>query len=165
MPDYLNEMGKWSKRFTIVLLVIIAFVCWGLLILGFVSEWNRPPNKPLELGPMITVVAIFGGSGLISVWMLARLMRRTRARNGVTMMPLWFIEAFGFAFGAAVCATAILFRQPWIFSIVVPTFCAMIFIRRNLAARSVSREHVPPPEGVDPNEIPGDRRARDHSNS
>src|SRR5580704_11157652 len=108
MADYLGEVGKLGRVLAIIGLTVStllfgpAFLCVvGMLILNMPAD----AEKARTMFGQAVVAGVFGGA---SLWMLVRLLARTRARNRVTIMPIWFIEFFGVPFLSGIVVVAIM---------------------------------------------------------
>jgi hypothetical protein len=81
-------------------------------------------------------LVVFTLFSLATSWMLVRLLRNARARNGKTTMPEWFIQAFGVLMLAAIGLVAVTQRNPLFFCEACGVALAMVGIRSLLRAPS-----------------------------
>src|SRR5262245_18909361 len=131
MPEYLKEVGRTARLLSIVGLSLTTVIL-GLLTFLIVYDLasGRVPGR--DRGLLTAAGLLFGLLLFASGWMLLRLLRRTRSANGVTMMPAWFIQAFGVLLGGGVLFAAIVGRQ-WLFTVQgAGVIVSMIFVPRLL---------------------------------
>jgi hypothetical protein len=135
MPDYLSEVGK-SGRVLAIFCLTVSTLIFGPTFLGIVAmailDMPTDAEKARALIGSAVVFGVFAGA---SLWMLVRLLVRTRARNGLTLMPIWFIEFFGVLFVTGNVILAIVERSPWLVAESLSVCAAMIFVRRNVRAK------------------------------
>jgi hypothetical protein len=95
-PDYLSEAGKWLRVLSAVVLAPFALLfalapvgcAVALVVFTTRGEWNL-------VTAMAFAAAVNGLIGAALVWLVVRLFRGRRAANGVTVLPLWFIQVVG----------------------------------------------------------------------
>jgi hypothetical protein len=97
--------------FAIVGLALAAAVLAALNILLVIVAANQQARAEIP-GPLMGCALMFGFLSFASAWMLARLLRRSRSANQITMMPVWFIQLFGVLFGAGIVFMALAWDQP-----------------------------------------------------
>jgi hypothetical protein len=135
LPDHLGEVGKFGRALGIVCLTVSTLL-FGAAFLGLVAMLILDMPADAEKVRSLIISAIFSGAFAgVSLWMLVRLLTRTRARNGVTLMPIWFIELFGILLLGGVVAWAITLRSPLLFVESLSVTGAMLFVRRKVRAR------------------------------
>lgn len=83
----------------------------------------------VPVGPLLGCLVVFGTLTLACGWISIRLIRKHRAANGRTVMPEWFIQAFGFVFLIGICFTALMNGRMWLFGEAVGVAFAMIGVR------------------------------------
>jgi hypothetical protein len=106
VTEYLHEIGKTGRRLAICGLGLTAAVSAAINIAVIVVPMD--PRARAEIpGTLLATGLVFGCITFASVWMLLRLLRKGRASNKVTMMPVWFIQVFGLLFAAAIGFAAI----------------------------------------------------------
>jgi len=110
MTDYLQDVGRFGRSLAIAGLAVVATVLAVLNVLVAALLMN-PKARAEILGPLLLSGLTFGLLSLATVWMLVRLLRRIRSANGVTTMPLRFIQVCGLLFGSAVIVTAVIGGQ------------------------------------------------------
>jgi len=131
MPDYLKEVGRTARLLSVVGLSLTTFIL-GLSTFLIVYDLASGRVPARDRGLLTAAGLLFGLLLFASGWMLLRLLRRTRSANGVTMMPAWFIQAFGVLLGGLVLLAAIVGRQ-WLFTVQgAGVIVSMIFVPRLL---------------------------------
>jgi len=97
VADYLQPVGPWGKRFAIVAMVAVSLlgaILTARLVASMIERRSLHfQGKPLWVGACVVAV-LTAASG----WLAIRLLSGQRSINGVTVMPVWFIEAFGALF-------------------------------------------------------------------
>jgi hypothetical protein len=99
MTDYLQPVGNGLRRIAVLICLPAALVAAAVtaLVVTEMVQRGRIDNqgKPLWIAAVVcTLIAVACG------WMSVRLWSG-RSANGVTILPLWFIELFGAVFLAA----------------------------------------------------------------
>jgi hypothetical protein len=140
MTDYLAEVGKRARSLAVAALTT-ATIIFGLAFFGLIAMTirDKPANADewrIAVGSLL-VSGTFAG---ISLWMLSRLLRRTRSRNGITTMPLWFIELWGVVLACVLLIEAIVDRSLWMLAGSISLVGAMLFVRRSV--RNKLRQQV-----------------------
>jgi hypothetical protein len=135
MTDYLAEVGRRGRSLAVAALTI-ATAIFGLAFVGLIAMTIR--DKPADAdewriaGGSLFVSGTFAG---VSLWMLSRLLRSTRSRNGITTMPLWFIELWGVVLACVLLIEAIVDRSLWMLAGSTSVVFAMLFVRRSVRNR------------------------------
>lgn len=129
-PNYIAEMDDWARKASIAALVPALIICAACLSVALAVAILWLPNKPgVPIGPLIGCVLIFGFLTFATSWMVIRLIRHERSRNGRTIMPESFIQLFGCIFLLGMLATAILNRNVWLIGESIGIVSAMMGIR------------------------------------
>ena len=94
MADYLAPVGPLGRRFALVscfIATLISAAFSGITVAAMVQQGSFFDNngKPLWVGACLMAFLT-----LVTGWMTARLWSGASG-NGVTLMPVWFIEVFG----------------------------------------------------------------------
>lgn len=97
MSDYLKPMNRTVRWLAAAALAVAVLILAGILLLLAIS-----PAQKLDDTKLAVIIAVLGSLLVASAWMLVRLLRGTTTESGRTMMPTWFIRAFGVAFMAGV---------------------------------------------------------------
>ncbi len=96
MTDYLRPVGVLGKRFALIACLAATFVgaTVTVLVVATMIEQRvvQHQGEPLWLG--VCIVALLT---VAAGWLSVRLWSGALA-NGITLMPLWFIETFGALF-------------------------------------------------------------------
>jgi hypothetical protein len=130
MTDYLRPVGLLGRRLALLACLVTTFVgatATAIAVAGMIQDKVvQHQGKPLWLG--------VGCAGLLTAaagWLSVRLWSGALA-NGVTLMPVWFIEAFGALFLTAILW--LLWTGPWraIVFEAVSIGVAMLLIRRQV---------------------------------
>jgi hypothetical protein len=138
MRDYLQPAGKLARIICFIASVISAALCaFASVVLwtGMIRERSFTFNgKPLWIGALI-IAAVGAAAAFIAV----RLVRGEIAPNGVTTMPVWFIQVFGIFLLIGVAFVAYDKRSA-LYAIEGFFVCvAMILVGRNAARRNKDR--------------------------
>ena len=135
MPDYLRQVSNPARMLAVICLML-STLFFGAAFLGLLAMTiQRIPagaEKVRESIGQLLVGAVFA---TVSLWMLVRVLRRTRAPNGVTIMPIWFIELFGVLLFGGNVVFAIMERSPGLVLEALSVAGAMIFVRRKVRAK------------------------------
>lgn len=131
-PDYTADVRRPTKWMAISLLM--AATLTSILCLALAVGVAIIGGKELPATALWGCLAIFTFFSLASGWMLIRLLRNVRARNGRTTMPEWFIQAFGVVLLAAICVVAFTERRPLLLGEAMGVAVAMMGIRSLLRA-------------------------------
>jgi hypothetical protein len=96
MIDPFAEVGKWLR--VLSGLALGAFACLfalpvlimpiGLVALALQAEWELVAFVAISVPVYAVLAAVF-------FWLARRLLRGTKSPNGITVIPLWFIQAVG----------------------------------------------------------------------
>jgi hypothetical protein len=93
MSGHLEPLGQPTRTLAVVACAVAAIVALGMaaFVLAVLIQKGEfaPGGKPVWAG-LLVLVAI----GFASAWIAVRL-SANRSSNGVTILPFWFIEAFG----------------------------------------------------------------------
>src|SRR5205807_5989695 len=106
MTDYLQEVGRTGRLLAVLGLALAAAVLAALNVVLVIVAAQQQARAEIP-GPLIGCALMFGFLSFASAWMLARLLRRARSSNQITMMPVWFIQLFGVFIGALIVFTAL----------------------------------------------------------
>ena len=94
MSDYLQPVGKASRNFSIVGSTLTSIICLLLSVFLWTDMIQRhsfnDQGKPLWIAAL--AVGVIGCAGAFIAW---RLVRRLTSGNGLTVMPIWFIQLSG----------------------------------------------------------------------
>ena len=134
MADYLQPVGKAGRvisiigcTFTSLVCLIVSLLLWTDMIRRQSFEYE---GKPLWIGGLV-----IGFIGLAAAFIAWRLVRRDAAANGITVMPVWFIQLFGILFLVGLCFASF-YRGTTVFMVQgVIISLAMIFIGRQIARK------------------------------
>ena len=126
-PDYTANVSEPERYSAVVALMLGTIVSAFCLLLMLAFAMFGDDDGPA--GPLYLCLAIFGTTTIVCGWILIRLLRRRRASNGRTVMPLWFIQVFGVLFLTGLCATAFFNGHRWLAAEAVGAALAMIGIR------------------------------------
>ncbi len=106
-----NVSGPVRSIATVAMLFVccVSSACL-LIIIGllFVVHDNAP------WGHIVGSISIFGFLSFTSGWISVRLIRKQRAANGQTLMPIWFVQIFGMLFLIGSVTSAVIIRQFWL---------------------------------------------------
>lgn len=134
MTDYLQPIGPKGRRYALIAaLTATLFFAAGIFILIAAMTPNAPRfNGGKPLWPAIGTLALLAS---VSGWLSLRLWLGHSA-NGVTLMPVWFIETCGAVFMLAILFSLLDGGWHWMVpgGISIPT--AMLLIRRQVRRRS-----------------------------
>jgi hypothetical protein len=133
--DYLEQVGKPGRTLAIVCLAVSSLLFGTASLFNVVKIACALIAKEDEAKQWIGATALGCLLAGISIWMLIRLVRGTRARNGITTMPIWFLEVLGAMLLAGCVASWILGGLEWIFFEAVFAFGGMLFLRQKINAR------------------------------
>src|SRR3954469_7705473 len=107
MTDYLKDIGRAGRIVTIALLGLTATALDAMIALIVVAMLRAKP----EAG----AIAVFGATILFlgtfasaAVWMILRLLREDGSSEGVTIIPVRFIQGFGLLMLAGAVASAVM---------------------------------------------------------
>lgn len=81
-----------------VMAVAAVFFALHVLILpvGVIAIWFFGEQEERELAPFLAMaIPVYAAAALFFFWLARRLLRGERAANGVTVLPLWFIQISG----------------------------------------------------------------------
>jgi hypothetical protein len=131
MPDYFREVGGAARVLAIVGLSLTTLIMGTALLLA-IAMLLCGVFQCGDGVPVWPSAALFAFMTFASGWMLLGLLRRTRSANGVTMMPVWFIQLLGVLFGAGVVFLAIEKEEPWILLGLFGIVGTMVFLPRLL---------------------------------
>jgi len=124
---FVSDVSGPVRLFAIAAMLAVALICGAcfLIVTGvvIVAIDQAPP------GPVIGTIGLFGFLTFASGWISIRLLRKQRAANGRTVMPVWFIQLFGIVFLIAFIITAIVLRQIWLLGGGIGIALTMIGIR------------------------------------
>ena len=134
MPDYLKRVSSGGRILSILGCSAASIICLVLSVMLWTDMLRRHSfehdSKPLWMAAVVVIVLGLG-AGFIS-W---RLIRRATAENGITTMPLWFIQIFGVLLLLGLSFVAIN-RGDMLFLYEGASVClAMIFISRHIARK------------------------------
>ena len=134
MADYLQPVSRAWRITSIVGCTITSIICLLLSLLLWTDMIRRHSfhyqGKPLWIAA--AVVAVIGLSAAFIAW---RLVRRHAAANGVTVMPIWFIQLFGVLLLVGLCFVAY-HRGNVLFMVEGVSLClAMILVGRHIGKR------------------------------
>ena len=90
MFDYLQPMGGLSRRLAAVAFLLVALL-FALVVVAVVASAVR--QGALDDGELVGLL-VCGVIASLFAWMALRLWVN-RSANGVTILPVWFIEVFG----------------------------------------------------------------------
>ena len=113
-----------------VAMAVSTLVCCACFLVSVAIAIIAIDKAPI--GPLLGCLGIFGALTLTCGWISIRLIRKHRAANGRTVMPEWFIQAFGFVFLIGICLTALVNGRMWLFGEAVGVAFAMIGVRHLL---------------------------------
>ena len=139
MQDYLQPAGRLWRFSCIAASVLAAAMSLSASAFMWYHMFEEGTfqfdGKPLWIGVLILTVV-----GLAAAFVAIRLTRGSIASNGVTSMPVWFIQSFGGLLLVGVGAVAY-DRGDWVFAIRGWLLCvAMIFVSWNIAKRRRKKE-------------------------
>ncbi len=134
MADYLQPVSRAWRITSIVGCTLTSVICLLLSVMLWTDMIRRHSfdyeGKPLWMG-----AAVVGVIGLASAFIAWRLVRRQAAANGVTVIPIWFIQVFGVLLLSGFCFVAY-HRDSVVFMFEGISIClAMIFVGRHIARR------------------------------
>lgn len=99
--DRATATVSWPMRWLAIGELTLAVPLFALIVVILATIPLREPDLLLrDLATLVAVVAFLSALMAASAWMLTRLLRKTVSRNGVTMMPTWFVRVCGVAFSA-----------------------------------------------------------------
>ena len=134
MTDYLQPVGRAWRIISIVGCTLTSIVFLSLSLLAW-TDMIRRHSLDYEGGPLWMGAVFAGVIGAAAAFIAWRLVRRNTAANGVTVMPVWFIQLFGFLLLAGLCFVAY-FQGTALFLVEGVAVClAMIFVGRHIAGR------------------------------
>ena len=134
MTDYLQPVGRTWRITSIVACTLTSIICSLLSLLLWTDMIQRHSldfeGKPLWMAAVL--VAFTGAAAAFVAW---RLVRRHAVANGITVMPIWFIQLFGVLLLVGLCLVAyyrgtVLFLVEGVFASL-----AMIFVGQYIAKR------------------------------
>lgn len=131
MADYLQPVSDGVRRIAALACLLASLVSGSmtcLVIAGMIERGRLDHNgKPLWIG-----AAICGLIAAATGWMTVRLWIG-RSTNGVTVLPIWFIELFGLLFFIALVWVGI--QKGWMLgvSMAVGVAISMLMVRRAIA--------------------------------
>ncbi len=143
MRVYLKPIGPWGQCFAIVTMVAvcaIGSVITAALIASMIEARSvQYQGKPLWVAACVVVV-LTAASG----WLAVRLLSGRSSANGVTVMPVWFIEAFGGLF--LVGMVWLLFTKNAVTAAAggVGVGLSMLLIRRQVRSRVCEQDNQAP---------------------
>ena len=134
MSDYLQPVGRVWRIASIICCAFTSAICLLLSLLMW-TDMIRRHSFDYEGKPLWVGAAIVGVVGVVAAFVVWRLARRRPAANGITAMPVWFIQVFGLLLLAGICifiyyreATVVMFEG-------VMISLAMIFVGRHIAKK------------------------------
>ncbi len=136
-PDYTAEQSEALRRLSGVALALAALTCSCCLILATAFAVADVPNKPW--GPLVGCLIIFSTLTFGTIWMSIRLIKKQRAENGFTTMPLVFIQICGMLFLAGLVFVAIQNQNLWIGIEGVAVAFAMLTIRSLIRKKQIEQ--------------------------
>jgi hypothetical protein len=142
VTDYLQPVGKAGRIVSIVGCMITAIVCQLVSIVVATDMIQRGSinyqGKPLWMS--VLVLGLLGGAAAFIAW---RLVRRHASANGITILPVRFIQLSGILLLTGLCFVA-WYRGSVIFMFeAVPIFVAMIFVGTHIAKKQRQRDRRP----------------------
>ena len=127
MADYLQPVSDGMRRMTALVCISVALVAaaaTGLVIAAMIRDGRLDHDgKPVWIGAVVC--------GLIALafgWMAVRLWSG-RSANGVTVLPVWFIEVFGCFFLTCMVWVAVERGLDWGIVPAIGVAVAMVRIR------------------------------------
>ncbi len=131
--DYLQPVGNGTQRIAAIACLMAGLVATAttvVVVAGMIQRGRLDYNgKPLWVAAVIC--------GLIAVacgWLTVRL-AVGQSKNGVTVLPLWFIEAFGMLFLIGTVWVGYEYGLIWGGTSAVSVAVAMILVRRAVRQR------------------------------
>jgi hypothetical protein len=152
MTDYLRPVGPAWRRLALIVCVPASLVC-GTLTLLLVLDMIHRGSPEIQGKPLWVAACVLGVLALSSRWIVVRLWRGTIA-NGVTLMPVWFIEVFGALLLMACIWLLISGRWAFGLSAALGVAVSMLLIRRQVRRR----RHEMEAPAEDPPTDPGEQR-------
>jgi ATP-dependent Clp protease adaptor protein ClpS len=149
MADYLQPVGDATRRIAAFACLLAALVAAPVTLLIVIDMVRRGDfyydGKPLWVGAVVC-----GLIATASGWMAVRLWT-DRSANGVTILPVWFIEVFGVLFLTGTIWVGVERGGLWDGSVAIGigVGVAMLLIRRAVRHRA--------PEAMAPTGSPGPR--------
>ena len=134
MTDYLHPVGRAWRTSSIVASTLASIVC---LVLSFVlgTDMMRRQSLTYDDKPLWLALVLVGAVGVASAFIAWRLVGRRASANGVTDIPVWFIQLFGVLLLLGFCFVAY-HRGTSVFMVEGAMVClAMIFLSRRIATR------------------------------
>jgi hypothetical protein len=156
MTDYLQPLGDGTRRLTAVICLpaaIIATAVTALVVDGMIREGRFDHN-----GKPIWIAAVVCGAIALACWWLSARLLIGRSPNGVTVLPLWFIELTGLVLLTAFVWLWVVHDQVWGAPGCIGVISAMLLVRRAVRRRSRLKEEEAnlPAEPGDPVARPGE---------
>jgi hypothetical protein len=134
--DYLKPTGRFGRILAFIGSLTASVVCWffvAVAIFGF----RRPGATLADHKTAYFIIVFFGFLGCVTAAIVYRLCRGSVSRNGFTLMPIWFIQAFGFFFLFAMLFVGLIYGE-WFTALKgAPVAIAMIFIGREISKRKL----------------------------
>jgi hypothetical protein len=135
MTNYLGEVSPAFRWLAIIALSLASLVLAALNIFVILCFTFQDARDKI-LGPLIGSALVFGFLTVVSVWMLLRLISGKRSSNNRTLMPVWFIQAFGIIFAIGIIFAAFIARE-FLFAIEgLSVALIMILIKRFLPKKA-----------------------------
>ena len=129
---YTTDVGRPLRWIAITALMLVTLFMSTCAVASIWCLWagvNQQPLKWVLWGIAFSIVV-----SIACGWMLIRLVRGVRARNGRTVMPEWFIQSFGVLLFLYLLLNAIEAQRPWHFVEAFSVAATMIGIRGLLRA-------------------------------
>jgi membrane protein insertase Oxa1/YidC/SpoIIIJ len=142
MTNYLGEVSPSFRWLAIIALGLASLVLAALNIIVILCFTFQDARDKI-MGPLIGSGLIFGFLTVASVWMLMRLISGKRSSDNRTMMPVWFIQAFGIFFAIGIILASFITRE-FLFAFEgLSVALIMILIKRFLPKETVYGQ-IPP---------------------
>ena len=113
----MESFNKVSEPWRIVAIVAMSLATLLLLaidvFLALLPIFAPAFNWAKDVGFWIGMLIFFTVFTVLCAWILVRLLWRRNSRNGVTMMPTWFVQVIFFCAGISAIASAWMWNLPF----------------------------------------------------
>ena len=100
MSDYLQPVGRFGRICSVILCIVgtlLSYLFAAVMLLVVL----KPDTKEHTIIILWLIPLFFAALGTATLWVSIRLLRGSISNNQTTVMPIWFIQAFGWFFLAS----------------------------------------------------------------
>ncbi|QEL17163.1 hypothetical protein [Limnoglobus roseus] len=134
MPDYLQPLNNGLRRVMAVVCLVAAVL--SAAVTGIVVTAMFQTGEVTHKGKPVWVGAVVLAFIALSCGFFTVRLGSGRLANGVTVLPVWFIEVFGVLLLVGVSVLAVAEGFVWGIATVINVAVAMILIRRAVRRRA-----------------------------